>query len=258
MPAHPSAVIDPSARVDPTAEVGPFCVIGPDVVIGPGTKLKAHVYVESLTSIGAENVFQPHSTIGIAPQDLKFEGEPSRLEIGDHNEFREFVSVHRGTTGGGLVTRIGSHNLIQAYAHVAHDCVVGSHAILAHGATLGGHVDVEDHAVVGAWCGVHQYCRIGAHCYVGGYSVITQDVMPYSTVVSPRDARAFGINKTGLERRGFTPEDIRPLHKAVRILTKSGLNLDQALERIEAEVERTKHVARLLEFIRSSKRGVVK
>jgi len=258
MPVHPSAVVDATAKVDPSAEIGPFCVVGPEVEIGPGTRLRSQVTVEGPTVIGVENVFQPFSTIGVAPQDLKFHGERSRLEIGDRNEVREFVSIHRGTDAGGLVTSIGSDNLIQAYAHVAHDCVVGSHTILAHGATLGGHVTVEDHAVVGAWCGVHQFCRVGAHCYIGGYSVITQDVMPYSVVVTARDAKAFGVNKTGLERRGFEAEDIRPLHIAVRILTKSGLNVEHALKRIDEEVEQTEHVVRLVEFIRSSQRGIVK
>ena len=258
MSVHPSAVVDPSAQVDPSAEIGPFCVIGPEVTIGARTRLIAHVTVEGPISIGEDNVFHPYSTIGVAPQDLKYHGEKSETRIGDRNQFREFVTVHRGTEGGGMRTSIASDNLVQAYAHVAHDCRVGSHCILAHGATLGGHVTVEDHAVVGAWSGVHQFCRIGAHCYVGGYSVITQDVLPFATVVTPREARTYSVNKTGLERRGFSPEEVQSLHKATRILTKSGLNTEQAVERIEREVESNPHIKRLLEFIRSSERGFVK
>ena len=208
--------------------------------------------------IGEENVIYQHTSVGVAPQDLKYHGEKSETRIGDRNQIRESVTIHRGTEGGGMLTSIGSDNLLQAYAHVAHDCHVGSHCILAHGSTLGGHVTVEDHGVVGAWSGVHQFCRVGAHCYIGGYSVITQDVLPFSTVVSPREAKTYSVNKTGLERRGFTAEEIQSLHKTVRILTKAGLNTEQALERIAAEVPANEHVERLLAFIRSSERGFVK
>lgn len=258
MPVHPSAVVHAGAKIDPTAEVGPFCCIGDEVEVGAGTKLLANNYVEGPTRIGKENIFQPFSTVGIAPQDLKYRGERAETVIGDRNLIREFVTIHRGTAGGGAITRIGDSNLLQAYAHVAHDCTVGSHCILAHGATLGGHVSIEDWAVVGAQSGVHQFCRVGAHSYIGGYSVITQDVMPFSVVVSERGAKAYSVNKVGLERRGFHGDEIQRLHKTVRILTKSGLNTEQALERIEAEVEMDEHVRRLVEFIRESKRGVVK
>ncbi len=258
MPVHPSAVVHPGAKIHSAAEIGPFCSIGDAVEIGPGTKLLASIYVEGPTRIGAENVFQPFSTVGVAPQDLKYHGESAETVIGDRNQIREFVTIHRGTEGGGAVTQIGNDNLLQAYAHVAHDCSVGSHCILAHGATLGGHVSIEDWAVVGAQSGVHQFCRVGAHSYIGGYSVITQDVMPFSVVVSDRSAKAYSVNKVGLERRGFSPEEIQRLHKTVRILTKAGLNTEQALQRIEAEVEADSHVRQLLEFIRSSKRGIVK
>ncbi|MCB1018587.1 MAG: acyl-ACP--UDP-N-acetylglucosamine O-acyltransferase [Acidobacteria bacterium] len=258
MPVHPSAVVHAGAKIHSTAQIGPFCSIGDEVEIGPGSKLLANIYVEGPTTIGADNVFQPFSTVGVAPQDLKYHGERAETVIGDRNLIREFVTIHRGTEGGGTITQIGDDNLLQAYAHVAHDCVVGSHCILAHGATLGGHVTIEDWAVVGAQSGVHQFCRVGAHSYIGGYSVITQDVMPFSVVVSDRGAKAYSVNKVGLERRGFTAEEVQRLHKTVRILTKSGLNTEQALERIEAEVDHDEHVARLLDFIRSSKRGVVK
>ena len=258
MPVHPSAVVHAGAKIHSQAEIGPFCSIGDEVEIGKGTRLLASIYVEGPTRIGKQNVFQPFSTVGVGPQDLKYHGERAETIVGDRNLVREFVTIHRGTEGGGGLTRIGDDNLLQAYAHVAHDCTVGSHCILAHGATLGGHVSIEDWAVVGAQSGVHQFCRVGAHSYIGGYSVITQDVMPFSVVVSERGAKAYSVNKVGLERRGFSAEEIQRLHKTVRILTKSGLNTEQALERIEAEVEADDHVRQLLDFIRTSKRGIVK
>ena len=258
MSVHPSAIVHPNARIDSTAEIGPFCSVGDEVSIGARSKLMAHVYVEGPTAIGEGNIFFPYSTVGVAPQDLKYHGERAETRIGDRNTIREFVTIHRGTEGGGALTSIGDDNLIQAYGHVAHDCVVGSHCILAHGATLGGHVTVEDYAVVGAQSGVHQYCRIGGHCYIGGYSVITQDVMPFSVVVSERNARAFSVNRVGLERRGFTPEQIQKLHRAVRLLTKSGLNTEQALAKIHEELEIDEHMERLIAFIQGSQRGVVK
>ena len=258
MSVHPSAVVHPGAHVSASAEIGPFCVVGDEVSIGERTRLLAHVFVEGPTTIGDDNVFQPYSTVGVTPQDLKYHGERAETIIGHRNKIREFVTIHRGTEGGGAVTSIGDDNLLQAYAHVAHDCRIASHCILAHGATLGGHVTVEDYAVVGAQCGVHQFCRVGAHSYTGGYSVITQDVMPYSMVVSERGAKAYGVNKVGLERRGFSAGRIQALHRAVRILTKSGLNTEQALERIRAEVEIDESVERLIRFIRESQRGVVK
>ncbi len=258
MAIHPTAVVDSGARVHESAEVGPFCVIGDEVEIGAGTRLLAHVYVEGPITIGDDNLFHPYSTVGVAPQDLKYQGERSETRIGSRNTIREFVTIHRGTGGGGSLTSLGDDNLLQAYAHVAHDCHVRSHTILAHSATLGGHVIVEDWAVVGAHSGVHQFCRIGAHCYIGGFSVITQDVMPYSLVVTERGARVFGVNKVGLERREYAKDTIQRLHKAFRVLTKSGLNTDRALEKIRAEVETDDTVESLLEFIQSSERGVVK
>lgn len=258
MAVHPTAVVDPASRVHETADIGPFCVIGPDVEIGARSRLLAHVYVEGPITIGEDNTFSPYSTVGISPQDLKYHGERTETHIGHRNLVREFVTIHRGTEGGGRLTSLGDDNLLQAYAHVAHDCHVGSHAILAHSATLGGHVTVEDWAVVGAHSGVHQFCRVGAHCYIGGYSVITQDVMPFSLVVSDRSARVFGVNKVGLERRGFSKESIQRLHKAFRRLTKSNLNTDQALEKIRGEEEMDETLQQLLDFITSSKRGVIK
>jgi len=258
MAIHPSAIIDPQARISGSAEIGPYCVIGPDVSIGAGTRLLAHVYVEGPIEIGGGNIFHPYSTVGVAPQDLKYRGERSETRIGSRNQVREFVTIHRGTEGGGNLTSIGDDNLLQAYAHVAHDCHIASHTILGHGATLGGHVTVEDYASVGAHSGVHQFCRIGAHCYIGGYSVITQDVLPYSLVVTEREARLFGANKVGLERRGFGKESIQAIHKVFRTLTKAGLNTDQALARIREEIEPGDEVQRLISFIESAERGYVK
>ena len=258
MAIHPTAVVDSGARVHELAEIGPFCVIADEVEVGAGTRLLAHVYVEGPITIGDDNLFYPYSTVGVAPQDLKYQGERSETRIGSRNSIREFVTIHRGTGGGGSLTSLGDDNLLQAYAHVAHDCHVRSHTILAHSATLGGHVIVEDWAVVGAHSGVHQFCRIGAHCYIGGYSVITQDVMPYSLVVTERGARVFGVNKVGLERREYSKDTIQRLHKVFRVLTKSGLNTDRALEKIRTEVETDETVESLLEFIQSSERGVVK
>ena len=258
MPIHPTAIVDKAARVDESAEIGPFCVIGAEVQIGAGTRLMANLYVEGPTWIGEDNLFYPYSTVGIASQDLKYKGERAETRIGHRNKIREFVTIHRGTEGGGLVTRIGDDNLLMAYTHVAHDVQVGNNAVLANGVTLGGHVLVGDWAGIGAFTGVHQFCRIGRHAYVGGYSVVTQDVMPYSMTVSHREISVFGANKTGLERRGFAVDSIENLQTAFRLLTRSKLNTSQALERIGAEVPACAVVEELLEFIQSSERGVVK
>jgi UDP-N-acetylglucosamine acyltransferase len=258
MAIHPAAIIDPQARIAESADIGPGCIIGADVEIGARTRLAAHVYVEGVTAIGEDNIFFPYSTVGIASQDLKYQGERAETRIGHRNKIREFVSIHRGTQGGGLVTQIGDDNLIMAYAHVAHDVKIGNHTQLGNAVTFAGHVRVEDWAVIEAFSGVHQFCRIGKHAFVGGYSVVTQDVLPYSMTVSPREARVFGENKIGLERRGFAKSSIEGLHKAFRILTKSGLNTTQAVERIRAEAADCPEVCELLAFIERSERGFVK
>jgi len=261
---HPTAIIAPGVRIAASATVGPYCVIGgsgdsgcDDIEIGGECVLDAHLCVQGPIKIGAGNRFFPYSTIGVVPQDLKFRNETSQTIIGDGNTIREFVTIHRGTTGGGLVTRIGSNCLVMAYTHIAHDCQVGDHTILGNAATLAGHVTIGDHCNVGAFSGVHQFCRVGRHAIIGGYSVITRDVMPYSNTVTERTARAFGVNKIGLERRGFSPEAIAALHRAVRLLTAAGLNTTQAVEQIREEPI-TPEVAELLEFIASSERGVIK
>lgn len=258
MPIHPTAIVDSKARVAENAEIGPYCIIGAETEICTGTRLMAHVFVEGPTRIGVDNVFYPYSTVGVASQDLKYKGERSETRIGNRNKIREFVTIHRGTEAGGLVTCIGDDNLLMAYAHVAHDVQVGNHVVLANGVTLGGHVQVGEWAVIGAFSGVHQFCRVGRHAMVGGYSVITQDVLPFSTTVSERENRIFGANRTGLERRGFVKERIEDLQKAFRLLTHAGLNTSQAVERIRADISPSPELEELLEFMRASERGFVK
>jgi UDP-N-acetylglucosamine acyltransferase len=258
MPIHPTAIVDPGAQIAESADIGPFCVISADVRIGPGTRLMANVYVEGITSIGADNVFFPYSTVGVAPQDLKYHGERSETHIGDRNQIREFVTIHRGTEHGGMVTRLGNDNLLQVHAHVAHDVQVGDYAQLSHGATLAGHVIIGDWAVVGAFSGVHQFCRIGRHSFIGGYSVVTQDVLPFSTAVSAREIKVFGANRTGLERRGFATQTIDGLQTAFRLLTRAKLNTTQALERIRAEIPTSPELEEMIVFLLASERGVIK
>lgn len=258
MPIHPTALVDASARIAETAEIGPYCVIGADVEIGAGTRLMANLYIEGPTWIGEDNVFYPYSTVGVASQDLKYKGERAETRIGSRNRIREFVTIHRGTEGGGALTKIGDDNLLMAYTHVAHDVQLGHSCVLANGVTLAGHVTIGDHAVIGAFTGVHQFCRIGRHSMIGGYSVVTQDVLPFSTTVSERVIKIFGANRNGLERRGFAPDAIEPLQNLFRILTRSKLNTTQAIERIREQVPQTKEVEEVLAFIAESQRGIVK
>jgi UDP-N-acetylglucosamine acyltransferase len=258
MSIHPTAIIHPSARVPASCDIGPYCVIGADVELGENCRLISHVAIEGPTKIGAHNRFFPFGAIGMDPQDVSYKGEPTRLGIGDHNEIREYVTLNRGTVKGGGVTRIGSHILIMAYAHVGHDSVIGDHAMLVNGATIAGHVTVEEWAVVGALCPVHQFVRIGAHSYIGGGTTITQDVLPFSTTSAARDTHAYGLNKVGLERRGFSKERIQKLHHAYKILLASKLNTSQALERLKSEPDRSEDVDMLIRFIESAERGVIK
>ena len=255
---HPSAVVHPGAKLGANVQVGPFCVLGEEVEIEDGCELMAHVYMDGPLRVGPGNRFFPYSSIGVVPQDLKFRGERSETVIGSENTFREFVTVHRGTAGGGSLTSIGDGNLIMAYTHIAHDCRVGDHTVLANGTTLAGHVLIEDYAVIGAFSGVHQFCRVGRHSLVGGYSVITQDVLPFSKTVSEREVHAYSINKVGLERHGFSPERRDKLSRAMRLLLSSKLNTTQALEKIREEVADSEDVQELIRFIESSERGVIK
>jgi UDP-N-acetylglucosamine acyltransferase len=258
MSFHVTAIVDPAAKVHPSCKIGPYCVIGPNVELGEGCHLVSHVAIEGPTKIGKDNGFFPFTSIGMAPQDLTYAGEPTRLEMGDHNEVREFVTINRGTVKGGGVTRIGSHTLVMAYTHVAHDCQIGDHVILANAATLGGHITVEDWAMVGALCPVHQFVRIGMHSYIGGGTTITRDVLPFSKTAAARDTHAYGMNSVGLERRGFSKERIRKIHHAYKVLLASKLNTSQALEKLKAEPDRGADVDMLIRFIESSERGVIK
>lgn len=236
--------------------VGAFSTIGPNVVLGEDCVLISHVVLDGHTRIGARNTFYPFSVIGVAPQDLKYGGEPTETVIGDDNTIRESVTVSRGTTKGGGVTRIGSGNLLMAYAHIGHDSIVGSHCILANAATLAGHVVIEDYATIGAFSPVHQYCTVGQYAFIGGGTIVTQDVLPFSKTSSRRENKAFGANSVGLERRGFSPERIKVLQKAFRLLLVSKLNTTQALEKmLELEGD---DVATLVGFIERSERGVIK
>ena len=254
---HPTAIVSPEAEIADDACIGPYCRIGSRVRIGKNCRFESHVVVEGPTTIGEDNQFYPFGTIGLQPQDLKFKGEETFLTIGNHNIFREYVNIHRGTKGGGGNTRIGDHNFLMAYVHIGHDSVLGNHIIMANAATLAGHVIIEDHATIGAFSGVHQFCRVGTHGYVGGYSVITKDVLPYSKTVSERNTQAYGPNVLGLERKGFTPQQIQNIRKAFRLLLQSKLNTTQAVDAIKAQLNSTE-VQIILDFIGKSERGVIK
>ncbi|HXU16296.1 MAG TPA: acyl-ACP--UDP-N-acetylglucosamine O-acyltransferase [Terriglobales bacterium] len=258
MNVHPTAVIDSSARVSPSCKIGPYCVIGPQVEVGDHCELISHVVIDGPTKIGANNRFFPFSSIGLAPQDVSYKGEPTRLEMGDDNTVREFVTINRGTVKGGGLTKVGNHILVMAYTHIAHDCSIGDYVILANAATLGGHVTVEDWATVGALCPVHHFVRIGAHSFIGGGTTITRDVLPFSKTAAERGTHAYGLNSVGLERRGFTKERIRRIHHAYKLLLASKLNTSQALEKLKSEPDRGEDVDLLIKFVESSERGVIK
>jgi UDP-N-acetylglucosamine acyltransferase len=258
MPIHPTAIVDASARVHESADIGPWCIVGPEVEIGARTRLMANLYLEGPTEIGEDNVFFPFSSIGAASQDLKYKGERAVTRIGNRNRIREFVTVHRGTAGGGLVTQIGDDNLLMTYTHVAHDCQIGNHVILGNSVGLAGHVTVDDWADISPFSGVHQFCRIGRHAFVGPYSVIKQDVLPYSLTSCQPEVQVFGANSVGLGRRGFDKPAIESLQTAFRLLTRAGLNTTQAVERIRAEVPPCPEVEELIAFIAASERGVTK
>lgn len=256
MSVHPSAVIAPGAVIPASCNVGPFSTIGPEVVLGEGCALISHVVLDGRTCIGARNVIYPFSAIGVPPQDLKYGGEPTEVEIGDDNTIRESVTISRGTAKGGGITRIGSNNLLMAYVHIGHDSHVGSHCILANCATLAGHVIIEDYASVGAFCPVHQFCIVGQYAFIGGGTIVTQDVLPFSLTSARRENKAFGINKIGLARRGFSPQRLQALQKAFRLLLAAKMNTTQALEQIK-EME-GEDAAILAGFIERSQRGVIK
>lgn len=258
MPVHPTAIVDPAARIHPTADIGPYCIVGAEVEIGAGTRLIANLYMEGPAIVGEDNVFYPFSSVGAASQDKKYKGERAFTKIGNRNSIREFVSIHRGTEGGGLQTTIGDDCLLMTYAHVAHDCHIGNHVILGNSVGLAGHVTVEDWADVSPFSGVHQFCRIGRHSFVGPYSVIKQDVMPYSLTSNQPEVQVYGANSVGLTRRGVDKTVIESLQTAIRLLTRAGLNTSQAVERIHEEVPPCAELEELLAFIASSGRGVIK
>ncbi len=254
---HETAIVGPEAKIGDNCYVGPFSTVGDEVELGDGVRLESHVVVGGRTRIGDETHVFPFASIGLAPQDLKYGGEETSTEIGKRNQIREFVTIHRGTAGGGGVTVIGDGNLLMAQAHVAHDCRVGNEVIMANAATLAGHVEVADRANIGAYSGVHQFCRIGVEAFVGGYSVVVKDAMPYA-IIQGNHAKCFGLNRVGMRRRGYAKETIEKLNHAFHLLLSSKLNTTQAVEQIRAEITDCKEADILVDFIESSQRGVVK
>jgi UDP-N-acetylglucosamine acyltransferase len=253
-----TAVISKDAVLGAGVTVDAYAVIGPNVTIGAGTTVGPHMRIQGPATIGERNRFTGQASIGSDPQDLKYKSEHTELRIGNDNVFREFVTVNRGTVGGGGITTIGSNNFFMAYAHVAHDGHVGSDTIFANNATLAGHVEVGDHATIGAFSAVHQFCRVGDHAFIGGGSICTQDVLPFVKTVGNRPAKTYGINTIGLQRKGFSLETVEALQRAYRILTRSKLSLHDALARIEAEHGFHAEVQELVDFVRASKRGVIR
>ena len=259
---HPTALIDSTAQIDGSVVVGPYSVIGAQVIIGAGTRIDSHVVIEGPTRIGVDNHIYPYASIGGAPQDKKYAGEPTRLEIGDRNTIREFATLNRGTVQDKAVTRIGNDNWIMAYVHVAHDCVVGSHTILANNATLGGHVEIDDWVILGGWTAIHQFCKVGAHAMTGASTLLLHDLPPF-VMASGNTAAAHGLNSEGLKRRGFTAEQISLLRRCYKILYKNGLTLEQARVEIAALINELPDFAdsplRLLpEFFDRITRGIVR
>jgi len=254
---HPTAVIDPRARIAASAEIGPYVVVSGDVAIGPDCEVGAFCRIEGPTSIGAANRFVSHCSIGAPPQDLSYKGDPTRLEIGERNLFREFVTLHRGTAKGGGVTRIGNDGLYMAYVHVAHDCQVGNGVIFANNGTLAGHVEVGDFAHVGALSAVHQFCRVGEYAFIGGGTIATKDCLPFMKTVGSRPARCFGPNSIGLERKGFSAERRDAIKRAWRFLHNPTLTTSEATSRIAEDLAGLSDALRIVEFMRTSQRGTI-
>jgi UDP-N-acetylglucosamine acyltransferase len=252
---HQTALINRQAEIDSDVEIGPYSVIGAGVRIGKQTRVASHVVIEGRTSLGQGNTIYQFATIGSRPQDLKYKGEASELIIGKHNTIREYVSLNPGTAGGGMVTRVGDHNLLMMHCHIAHDCLIGSHNIIANGATLGGHVVVEDHVIVGGLVGIHQFARIGSGAILGAGSMVSKDVPPFCNATGDR-ARLHGLNLEGLKRRGFTTTAIDALKKAYRIIFQSKLKTKDALEKVRRELSPTAEIEILLTFIAQAQRGI--
>ncbi len=254
---HPTAIVSPRARIGRDCQIGPFAIVGDEVTLGNGVRMEAHCVVDGRTEIGEDTHIFPFVSIGLASQDLKYKGEPAETRIGRRCAIREFVTIHRGTEGGGMLTQTGDDCLIMAQAHIAHDCIIGNRVIMANGATLAGHVQVEDGANIGAYSGVHQFCRVGREAYIGGYSVVVKDALPFALSVG-NHARCYGLNITGMKRRGYTKEVIKALHHAFHLLLSSRLNTSQALQAIREEITNSTEVEELVRFIETSKRGVIK
>jgi UDP-N-acetylglucosamine acyltransferase len=258
MGIHPTALVDVRAELAEDVVIQPYTIIGPEVVIEAGCTVGPHVVIEGQSHIGKHNQIYPFVTIGFPPQDITYSGEPTQVRIGEHNIIREHVTIHRGTPRGGGVTRIGNHNFIMAYAHIAHDCKLGDQVIMANGATLGGHVQVDDHAVIGGLAAIHQYVRIGMHAYIGGLSGVSQDIPPY-TLVASEHAAVRGLNLVGLKRKDFSPETIQALKNSYRILFRSNLTVRKAIEKVRKDVAALPEVEALLDFMEyTSKRGVIR
>jgi UDP-N-acetylglucosamine acyltransferase len=254
---HHTAIVANGAKVGDDCHIGPFCTVGSEVTLGNAVRLDSHVVVDGKTTIGDETHVFPFASVGLAPQDLKYAGEPTATEIGARNHIREFVTIHRGTAGGGRVTRIGDDNLFMAQAHVAHDCQLGNEIIMANAATLAGHVEIANRASVGAYSGVHQYCRVGLEAFIGGYSVVVKDALPFA-IIQGNHAKCYGLNRLGMKRRGYKRDVIDKLNHAYHLLLSAKLNTSQAVEKITAEITDCPEVDLLVDFISSSKRGVVK
>jgi UDP-N-acetylglucosamine acyltransferase len=255
---HAQAIVSPQARLGVGVEVGAFAVIGADVQLGDGCVVHPHAVVQGPAKFGARNVFHPFCVIGGDPQDYTFRGEHVELVAGAENIFREHVTISRGTKKGGGTTRIGDGNFFLSYSHVGHDCQIGSHTLFVNGATLAGHVEVQDFVTLGAFSPVHQFCRLGRYAYIGACTVITQDVPPFSLIVTERETRCFGANTIGLERKGFSPEQIQTLQPAFRVLTRSKKNTSQALEDMRKNMAGSSDVRELIEFVEKAERGIVK
>ncbi len=254
---HPTALVSEKSKIGEECFIGPYSIIGEEVVIGDRVRLDSHVVVDGKTNIGDETRVFPFASIGLEPQDLKYYGEESVTEIGRKNRIREFVTIHRGTDGGGGLTRIGDENLIMAQAHVAHDCLIGNGVILANAATLGGHVEIADRASIGAYSGIHQFCRVGREAFVGGYSVVVKDAMPYA-IIQGNHAKCYGLNRLGMKRRKYAKKTIKDLGHAFHLLLSAKLNTTQAVEKIKEDIKDCAEVGLLVEFIEASERGVVK
>jgi UDP-N-acetylglucosamine acyltransferase len=255
---HPSSTVHPHARLEAGVWVGPRCTIGERVVIGKNTRLDDAIHIEGGTEIGADCRFSPFSVIGTGPQDVGYKEEETRLVIGDRNIFREFITVHRGTLKGGGKTTIGNDNYFMAYSHVAHDCCVGNGTVFINAATIGGHVLVDDYAVISAFTSVHQFCRIGKYAYIGGFSVITQDVLPFCRVAGMRPVLFYGLNSVGLRRRGFSRERLSVLKEIYKLIFHSDLNTSQAVEKIKTVFPPDEDREEILRFIQASTRGIIK